>query len=45
MMEMGQDERLSMIYATPQEMILELTNFFFYGILPRQDKAEQTGRK
>jgi AcrR family transcriptional regulator len=40
MMEMGQDERLSMIYATPQEMILELTNFFFYGILPRQDKTK-----
>jgi len=40
MMEMGQDERLSMIYATPQEMILELTNFFFYGILPKNDRIK-----
>jgi len=40
MLEMGKDEKLSKLYANPQEMIMELTNFFFYGILPRQDKTK-----
>ena len=35
MMEMAQDPRLAGMYSTPNEMIMELTNFFFYGILPR----------
>jgi len=39
MLEMGQDEKLSKLYANPQEMIMELTNFFFYGVLPRKDKT------
>lgn len=36
MFEMGKDEKLSSLYSTPQEMILELTNFFFYGVLNRE---------
>jgi len=39
MLEMGQDEKLSKLYGNPQEMIMELTNFFFYGVLPRQNKT------
>ena len=35
MMEMMQDENLEGMYDSPQEMIMEFTNFFFYGIMPR----------
>jgi AcrR family transcriptional regulator len=34
MREMVQKEKLSHIYSSPNELIMELTNFFFYGILP-----------
>ena len=30
------DERLLELYASPQELIGELTRFFFYGIMPRE---------
>jgi hypothetical protein len=33
--EMARDEDLERMYSTPQDLIMELTNFFFYGILPR----------
>jgi len=36
MMEMAKDQRLSGIYSNPNEMIMELNNFFFYGVLPRK---------
>jgi hypothetical protein len=36
MMEMMKDENLDAMYATPQELIMEVTNFFFYGIMPRK---------
>ena len=32
--EMSHDEALLIMYSSPQAMIMELTNFFFYGILP-----------
>jgi AcrR family transcriptional regulator len=32
--EMSHDETLLRMYPSPQAMIMELTNFFFYGILP-----------
>lgn len=35
MVEITEDDKLSKIYSTPQDMIMELTNFFFYGIMPR----------
>ncbi|MCJ7812139.1 TetR/AcrR family transcriptional regulator [bacterium] len=35
MINMANDNSLLKLYNSPQEMILELTNFFFYGILPR----------
>ena len=35
MMEMAKDSRLAGLYSTPNEIIMELNNFFFYGILPR----------
>lgn len=38
MFEMAGDDRLNSLYDTPNEMIMELTNFFFYGILPRQNE-------
>jgi AcrR family transcriptional regulator len=37
MMEMAQDPRLASLYSTPNEMIMELNNFFFYGVLPRNN--------
>lgn len=38
MMEMAKDQRLAGLYSTPNEMIMELNNFFFYGILPRNNE-------
>ena len=35
MITMTDDDQLSSLYSSPQDMIMELTNFFFYGILPR----------
>ena len=34
MREMVKEEKLSHIYSSPNELIMELTNFFFYGVLP-----------
>lgn len=34
---MLKDEKLCSMYKTPNELIMELTNFFFYGILPNAD--------
>jgi len=34
-LEMVKDEKLLQIYDSPQDLINELTQFFFYGILPR----------
>ena len=36
--EMVKDEQLEKIYDNPQDIIMELTNFFFYGVLPRNNK-------
>ena len=36
--EMTKDEQLEKMYDNPQDMIMELTNFFFYGLLPRDGK-------
>ena len=33
--ELVVDENLMKLYSTPQELLLELTNFFAYGISPR----------
>ena len=38
MFEMANDKQLGSLYNTPNEMIMELTNFFFYGILPRDNE-------
>jgi len=35
MPEILKDERFKMLFANPHDMIGELVNFFFYGILPR----------
>lgn len=37
-LEMIKDEQLEKMYDNPQEMIMEFTNFFFYGVLPRDGK-------
>lgn len=34
--DMVDDPQLLALYETPQQLIYELTNFFFYGILPHQ---------
>jgi len=36
MMELAQDERLLGIYGNSRDAIMELLNFFFYGIMPRK---------
>ncbi len=36
MLEMSMDESSAKLYETPQDQIMELTNFFFYGILKRK---------
>ena len=35
MLDMSTDEYLNQLYQTPQQLALEMTNFFFYGILNR----------
>lgn len=38
MSEMIQDEKLQGLYNTPQELVLEVINFMFYGLLSREKK-------
>ena len=35
MVELAEDQRLLGLYGSSREIILELMNFFFYGIMPR----------
>ncbi len=42
MREMINDTSLTNLYESPQKLIMELTRFFFYGVLPRDEKDEQT---
>ena len=41
MIELIHDERLEKLYDSPQKLIMELTNFFFYGILPRNEHDDK----
>ena len=36
--KMAKDENLVSMYSTPGELIYELINFFFYGIMPRNNE-------
>ena len=36
--KMAKDENLVSMYSTPGELIYELVNFFFYGIMPRNNE-------
>lgn len=36
LMEMANAQNLINLYDSPQDLIMELTRFFFYGILPRE---------
>ncbi len=38
LIEMTRDSRLRQLYATPSDLIMEVTRFFFYGILPHEKK-------
>jgi AcrR family transcriptional regulator len=38
LIEISRDEDLIRMYPSPQAMILELTNFYFYGILPAEGR-------
>jgi AcrR family transcriptional regulator len=38
MIELAHDEVLTRMYPSPQAMIMELTNFYFYGILPAEGR-------
>lgn len=37
MFEMAKDKELISLYPDAQKLIMELTNFFFFGIMPRTD--------
>ena len=39
LMEMAKDEKLLNLYDNPHELIMELTNFFFYGLLPGDSRG------
>lgn len=41
LIEMMQDPKLEALYETPGEMITELTNFFFYGVMPEEGYSVQ----
>ena len=45
MVKLGDDPNLNNLYPNAQQMILELTNFFFYGILPRAQNADDEKQK
>ncbi len=36
MLDLMEDDTLEKMYDSPQEMIMEMVNFFFYGIMPRK---------
>jgi len=36
MIDLMADEQLEKLYESPQEMIMEMVNFFFYGIMPHK---------
>lgn len=40
MLDLMKDETLQQLYDDPQELIMEMVNFFFYGILPRNLENE-----
>jgi AcrR family transcriptional regulator len=42
MFEMAKDETLYKHYDNAQELIMELTNFFFYGIMTEQNDRKQS---
>ncbi|MFO7722688.1 MAG: TetR/AcrR family transcriptional regulator [Bacteroidales bacterium] len=37
-MEVATDDHFKNLFSTPEELILELTNLFIYGIAPREDE-------
>ena len=41
MITMAEDPKLLAQYRQPQDLIMELTNFFFYGVLPRNSEKKQ----
>jgi len=43
MMELANDERLISIYGSSRDAVIELLNFFFYGIMPRNE--DKRGKK
>ena len=38
--EMLTDQRVVGIYKNPEQMIVEVMNFFFYGIMPRKNRKQ-----
>ena len=40
MIDLANESRLMALYPSPQALIMELANFFFYGILPRDENHE-----
>ena len=40
LLDMAKDEKLLGLYDNPHDLIMELTNFFFYGILPQENRGK-----
>jgi hypothetical protein len=38
MMDMAKDDKLLALYDNPRDLVMELTNFFFYGLLPGDNR-------
>jgi hypothetical protein len=36
-LELMEDQALQQMYDNPQDLIMEMVNFFFYGIMPRSE--------
>jgi len=36
MLDLMEDKELEKMYESPQDMVMEMVNFFFYGIMPRK---------
>ena len=45
MMELAKDERLLGLYGNSRDVIMELLNFFFYGIMPREKTKNKSRRR
>ncbi len=41
MIDLANDPQLIRLYESAQDLVMELTNFYFYGIMPREQAHEE----